>query len=74
MIVGTRQSHLASLCISMIQTAYGTEVQLVEVVNTYEEGEMDVVCVARQVFKVMSFENSLDGKLYAGGNVQYLKM
>ncbi|MGD1947779.1 MAG: LON peptidase substrate-binding domain-containing protein, partial [Croceivirga sp.] len=24
---------------------FGTEVQLVEVVNTYETGEMDVVCI-----------------------------
>ena len=35
--------------------AYGTEVQLVEVVTTYENGEMDVVCVARQVFKILTF-------------------
>lgn len=52
---------------------YGTEVQLVEVVNTYEGGEMDVVCIARQVFRVMSFENVLPGKLYAGGEVMYLE-
>lgn len=52
---------------------YGTEVQLVEVVNTYEGGEMDVVCIARQVFRVMSFENELPGKLYAGGEVMFLE-
>jgi len=51
---------------------YGTEVQLVEVVNTYEGGEMDVVCVARQVFKVVTFDNQLDGKQYAGGIVKFL--
>nr|WP_297783270.1 LON peptidase substrate-binding domain-containing protein [uncultured Allomuricauda sp.] len=54
--------------------SYGTEVQLVEVVNTYKTGEMDVVCVARQVFKVLSFENQLEGKLYAGGEVEFLEM
>lgn len=53
---------------------FGTEVQLVEVVNTYENGEMDVVCVARQVFKVLTFENQLPGKLYAGGEVEFLDM
>ncbi|NHF57854.1 ATP-dependent protease [Flavobacteriaceae bacterium TP-CH-4] len=53
--------------------AYGTEVQLVEVVTTYEGGEMDVTCVARQVFKVLTFENQLNGKLYAGGRVQFLE-
>ncbi len=52
--------------------AYGTEVQLVEIVNTYENGEMDVVCVARQVFKVISFENRMKGKLYAGATVAFL--
>ncbi|MBO0341681.1 MAG: LON peptidase substrate-binding domain-containing protein [Bacteroidota bacterium] len=54
--------------------SYGTEVQLVEVVNTYETGEMDVVCVARQIFKVLSFEKQLEGKLYAGGEVEFLEI
>ena len=31
--------------------AYGTEVQLKEVVNTYVDGSMDVVCVARQALR-----------------------
>ncbi len=52
--------------------AYGTEVQLVEIVNAYENGEMDVTCVARQVFKVITFDNGMDGKLYAGGEVRFL--
>ena len=55
------------------QIAYGTEVQLVEVVNTYEGGEMDVVCVGRQVFKILSFANEMEGKLYPGGNVEFLE-
>ena len=52
--------------------AYGTEVQLMEVVTTYESGAMDVVCVARQVFKVLTFDNEMEGKSYAGGIVQFL--
>ncbi len=55
------------------QIAFGTEVQLVEVVNTYEGGEMDVVCVGRQVFKILSFENEIGDKLYPGGNVEFLE-
>ncbi|BFP42333.1 LON peptidase substrate-binding domain-containing protein [Flavobacteriaceae bacterium GF1] len=51
---------------------YGTEVQLVEVVNTYDSGEMDVVCIARQVFKILTFDNEMEGKLYAGGIVEFL--
>lgn len=54
--------------------SYGTEVQLVEVVNTYKSGEMDVVCVARQVFKVLNFEKQMEGKSYAGGEVEFLEM
>jgi Lon protease-like protein len=52
---------------------YGTEVQLVEIVNTYEGGEMDIVCVARQVFKIITFDNQMDDKLYAGGLVELLE-
>ncbi|TAI49404.1 LON peptidase substrate-binding domain-containing protein [Flagellimonas allohymeniacidonis] len=52
--------------------AFGTEVQLVEVVTTYQGGEMDVVCVARQVFRILSFENQMEGKLYAGGDIEFL--
>jgi len=55
------------------QIAFGTEVQLVEVVNTYEDGEMDVVCVGRQVFKILSFENEIGDKSYPGGNVEFLE-
>lgn len=53
--------------------AYGTEVQLVDIVNTYERGEMDVVCVARQVFQVIGFEHELPGKPYAGGRVAFIE-
>ena len=52
---------------------YGVEVQLVEVVNTYENGEMDVVCVARQVFKLLAFDNMMENKLYAGGIVKLIE-
>ena len=52
--------------------AYGTEVQLMEVVNTYDSGAMDVVCVARQIFRVISFNNTLNNRLYAGGEVQFI--
>ncbi|WP_396635147.1 LON peptidase substrate-binding domain-containing protein [Maribacter sp. R86514] len=52
---------------------YGVEVQLVEVVTTYDTGEMDVVCVARQVFKLLAFDNVMDDKLYAGGIVKLME-
>jgi len=52
---------------------FGVEVQLVEVVTTYDTGEMDVVCVARQVFKLLAFDNVMDDKLYAGGIVKLME-
>ncbi|SIQ38588.1 LON peptidase substrate-binding domain-containing protein [Maribacter ulvicola] len=52
---------------------YGVEVQLVEVVTTYDSGEMDVVCVARQVFKLLAFDNVMENKLYAGGIVKLME-
>jgi len=52
---------------------YGVEVQLVEVVTTYEGGEMDITCVGRQVFKLVSFTNEMEGKPYAGGEVEFLQ-
>lgn len=52
--------------------AFGTEVQLMEVVNTYESGAMDVVCVARQIFRVISFDNTMNNRLYAGGEVEFI--
>lgn len=52
--------------------AFGTEVQLVEIVNSYDTGEMDVTCVARQVFEIIRFDNEMEGKQYAGGEIQFL--
>lgn len=51
--------------------SFGTEVQLKEIVNTYPDGSMDVVCVARQVFRVVSFQPELAGKSYPGGEVYF---
>jgi Lon protease-like protein len=51
--------------------SFGTEVQLKEVVNTYADGSMDVVCVARQVFRVVTFQPAMQGKPYPGGEVLF---
>lgn len=51
--------------------SFGTEVQLKEIVNTYADGSMDVVCVARQVFRVVSFQPEMTGKSYPGGEVHF---
>ncbi|WP_194777923.1 LON peptidase substrate-binding domain-containing protein [Pararhodonellum marinum] len=52
---------------------YGTEVKLLEVHKIYEDGRMDIRTKAMQVFEILSFENPLQNKLYAGGNVRHLE-
>lgn len=54
------------------RVSFGTEVQLKEVVNTYADGSMDVVCVARQAFRIISFQPEMEGKPYPGGEVLFL--
>ena len=56
------------------QINYGIEAQLVEVVTSYEGGEMDVVCIARQVFVVEDFNRKANGKLYPSGKVTFLEL
>ncbi len=53
---------------------YGTEIQLVEVVNTYDTGEMDITCVARQIFRLKSFETQKEGKLYPAGTIEFIEV
>ena len=53
--------------------AYGTEMTLVEIMKTYKNGEMDVICSAKRIFKVLTFDRQMDQKLYAGGIVQFLE-
>ncbi|MGB7841948.1 MAG: LON peptidase substrate-binding domain-containing protein [Salinimicrobium sp.] len=52
---------------------YGTEVKLEKVVQSYTSGAKDVVCRGLRVFKITYFEYEAPGKLYAGGNVEFLK-
>jgi len=52
--------------------AYGTEMQLKEVIKTYDTGEMDIICTGLRSFKVKSFRQTMEGKLYAAGEVEFL--
>lgn len=51
---------------------YGTEMYIKKVVKRYQDGRLDITTKATRVFKVMSFINPVNGKLYAGGEVFYL--
>lgn len=51
--------------------SFGTEVKLKEVSKVYEDGRMDIKTKAGRVFEILSFDNPMIGKLYAGGRVLY---
>ncbi len=50
---------------------FGTELKLVEVVNRYENGRMDIKCRGLRVFQIHDFINPMEEKLYAGGKVEF---
>jgi Lon protease-like protein len=53
--------------------AYGTEMKILKVVRRYDDGRADISCRGQRVFKITSYENPIKGKLYAGGQVEYLE-
>lgn len=48
----------------------GTEVEIIELVKTYSDGRMDIRTRGLAIFKVLDFDNPLEGKLYSGGTVE----
>ncbi|WP_026809503.1 LON peptidase substrate-binding domain-containing protein [Arenibacter latericius] len=52
--------------------ALGTEMKLEDIVATYEDGKLDVICSALRVFIINSFQNKWGSKKYAGGEVSHL--
>ncbi|WP_186757648.1 LON peptidase substrate-binding domain-containing protein [Echinicola salinicaeni] len=52
---------------------HGTMVKLVEVYKEYDDGRMDVKTIGQRPFKLMSFENPMTGRMYAGGEVEFLE-
>ena len=51
---------------------YGTEVELIKVVQSYTSGAKDVICRGLKVFRVTEFDYKEKGKIYAGGNVEFV--
>ncbi|MCX2679230.1 LON peptidase substrate-binding domain-containing protein [Galbibacter sp. EGI 63066] len=51
---------------------YGTEIKLGQIVKRYENGSLDIVCMALRVFKIDKFYNRLPDKLYSGGEVSFI--
>jgi Lon protease-like protein len=50
--------------------SYGTEMQLVTLNKRYDDGRMDIETEGVGIFKLISFDNPVADKLYAGGEVE----
>ncbi|WP_340063781.1 LON peptidase substrate-binding domain-containing protein [Ascidiimonas aurantiaca] len=51
---------------------FGTEIELLRVEERYENGNLDIVCRGKGVFRVERFINPMEDKLYPGGSIQFL--
>jgi len=51
-------------------TEYGTEVKVLNIEKTYDDGKMDIKTKGVSIFKMIDFEKEAPGKLYAGGTVE----
>jgi Uncharacterized protein, similar to the N-terminal domain of Lon protease len=54
-------------------SGFGTEVTLEKVYKRYEDGRLDVQTKGKRAFKILSFHNPMEGKLYAGGEVEFIE-
>lgn len=51
---------------------FGTEVELTTVAKSYPSGAKDVICKGLRVFRIKEFDYKEKGKIYAGGDVEFL--
>lgn len=54
-------------------TGFGTEMKLEKVLKRYPDGRLDIKTKGLRTFKISTFLNPMPGKLYAGGEVEYLE-
>lgn len=52
---------------------YGTEMQITALSKRYENGKMDIKTKGLRIFRIVDFQNPMEGKLYAGGEVVYVE-
>lgn len=52
---------------------FGTEVELKEVSKVYEDGRMDIKTIGVKVFEIITLDNPMTQKLYAGGKVIFIE-
>ena len=51
---------------------YGTQVHIVEISKTYEDGRMDIKTKADEIFLVKDFQNPWGDHEYAGGLIEFI--
>jgi Lon protease-like protein len=52
---------------------YGTEVHITKLSKRYGDGRMDINTKGLRVFRITDFQNPVDGKLYAGGEIEFIE-
>lgn len=52
---------------------FGTSVYITKVEKIYEDGRMDIVTKAQEIFQVLNFQNPFKGKKYAKGEILYME-
>jgi hypothetical protein len=52
---------------------YGTEVKITQLTKRYEDNRMDIKTKGIRIFRVVDFQNPIPGKLFAGGDVEYVE-
>ena len=52
---------------------YGTEMKILSLSKSYEDGRMDIKTKGLKVFRMLNFQNPVPNKLYAGGRVAYVE-
>ena len=52
---------------------YGTEIKILGLYKRFDDGQMDIKTQGVRVFRMLSFENPVSQKLYAGGKIIYLQ-
>lgn len=51
---------------------FGTEVEVIEIVRTYKEGQMDITCRGNRVFRVEQFYSVPPEKGYSSADVSFM--
>ena len=51
---------------------WGTEVELLKIVEKYPDGKLDISIKGKRIFKVLEFFPRMTGRLYSGADIEFL--